>query len=135
MICVYHSLGFSIGIFVVLKCHVHPWCMSIEIKLHIISVLMHTVTCFKNNICAFSVNKSKYTFHIHIGLKVYSWGNRSFNVIAIAFESAVLQNKILLYRLLFLKMRDSIDVLMMLVIKQVIFLQMTVMEESWILLK
>jgi hypothetical protein len=70
-----------------------------------------------------------------VGVKVYSWGNKRFTVIAVAFESAVLQNKILFYRLLFLKMRVCIGVLMMVVIKQVIFLQMTVMEEFWILLK
>jgi hypothetical protein len=76
----------------------------------------------------------KYKFHIHIGIKIYSWGNKNFTVIAIAFESAVLQNKILLFRLVFLRMRDCIDVLME-VVKQVIFLQMAIMEESWILLK
>lgn len=53
----------------------------------------------------------------------------------IDFESAVSQKTLLIYRLLYLRMKDCIDMLRQEVIKQVIFLQMTAMEESQIMLK
>jgi hypothetical protein len=68
--------NWCLSMYLLLKCHVHPWCTSIEIKLQVISVLMHSSTYFENGICVFPVKNKysfKYIFHIHIDSKIYSW--------------------------------------------------------------